>query len=199
MPKYRGASPINRAILEDDKETGVTVIKMTERMDAGDILLQKVVSIKSDEAAPTLFKRLALGGASLMVKTLDIIEAGNEKPHKQDEAHATYASRLKKADGQIDWSKSARKIECHIRAMQPWPGTFTKLNGKNLKIYGAKSFSVKGDKNSPGTIINQAKFVVKAGEGAVMLEEMQLEGKRRMHRREFLKGQKIKEGTVLGS
>ncbi len=132
LPKYRGAAPINRALMDGEKTTGNTVMKMNERMDAGDIILQEATPVLKDEDAVLLSARLADMGAALVMKALELIEQGSEKPSVQDEKSATYAKKLTKEDGLIDWSKSTEEIMRRVKGARPWPGAFTALDGKML-------------------------------------------------------------------
>ena len=198
LPKYRGASPVNRAILAGDPETGNTVIKMTERMDAGEIIVREKVSIEEEDTAPELLDRMAKSGAGLLIKALDIIETGDLLFAAQDETQATYASKLKKDDGKIEWEKPAGYILRLVKAMQPWPGAFTYLDGKMMKIFSAKILSgMEENSISPGTVLDGKKIIIKTGQGAISIDILQLEGKKKMPREEFLRGYQIAEGTVL--
>ena len=198
LPKYRGAAPVNRAILSGDTVTGNTVVKMNERMDAGSMLMREEVPIGGEESAPHLFERLSQSGASLMQKAVDAIVKGGEKLTEQDEAAATYAPKLKKEEGRIDWSAPAGEIVRRVRGMQPWPGAYTALDGKVLKIFKAKIIENAGEGASPGAVICEADFVVRAGDGAVRLEDVQLEGKKMISAVDFLRGYPLKKGVVLG-
>lgn len=188
LPKYRGASPVNWAILSGDKETGNTVIKMAEQMDAGDIITQKATAIGDDEDAVSLEERLSQAGAELLADTLEAIEKGEERPVKQDESKASYAPRLQKKQGRIDWSEDAAIIERKVRGMKPWPGTFTYLNKKLLKIHGARITDTGSNAGKPGTFEDTAGFIVRTGKGALQITRLQPEGKRVMTAEEFLRG-----------
>ncbi|MFH1305675.1 MAG: methionyl-tRNA formyltransferase [Candidatus Omnitrophota bacterium] len=197
LPRYRGAAPINRALLDGEPEAGNTVIRMDERMDAGDIITQEKVTIRENEDAAWLSDVLSAHGAALVVKTLSLIESGDEKFVKQDENKATYAPKLEKKEGKIDWASSCDAVVKKIRAMQPWPGAFTMLDGRTLKILEARTAVVPEDARRPGTVIDTEKFVVKASEGAVCVVRLQPEGKRPMTARAFLRGYPLKSGVVL--
>jgi methionyl-tRNA formyltransferase len=198
LPKYRGASPVPWTMLNGEMKTGNTVIKVSERMDAGDIILQSETDIGEDEYAPELAGRLAQMGAELILKAMDEIEKDNVQLVKQDEAQASYASKLQKQDGKVDWSRPAIDIMRQIKALQPWPGAFTLLNGKTLKIVTAEI--VYGIKNnlSPGTIVDADGLIVKTPSDAIRINILQLEGKREMTSQEFLKGHKHISGNMLG-
>ena len=185
LPKYRGAAPINWAIANGEKETGITIIKMNEKMDEGDIVLKEAVSINKDEDATQLSDKLSKKGAEVLLKCLD----SSINFEKQDSSKATYAPKLKKEDGLIDWNWSAEKIHNRIRAFVPWPGCFTHLDKKILKIYKASARPEPSDKK-PGTILEITKeyISVSAGKGILNIKELQLESKRRMSVKEFIPG-----------
>lgn len=193
LPKYRGPAPINRAILNGEKETGVTVIKMNEYMDAGDIFLLEKVIIKENDTAVSLAENLSQKGANLILKALGIIDQGKETFVKQDDAKATYAPKLKKKEGKIDWNEYADAINRKIRGLQPWPGAYTHLNGRLLKIFEAISTpEVKNvGKKAPGTIYDAKKFIVSTGKGLIQITRLQTEGKKPMTAEEFLKGHRL--------
>jgi len=198
LPAYRGAAPVNWAILNGDRETGNTVIKMAEKMDAGDIIAQEKTPISEEENAPELIERLAKSGADLLLKTLDLIESGKARPMAQDEAKVSYAPKLQKKDGKIDWEKPASDLIRKIKGMQPWPDAFTLIDGKVLKIFKASVLATGEEEGTPGTVLDENEFVVKAGKDALRIDVLQVEGKRKMPRKEFLRGQKIARGKVLG-
>ncbi len=198
LPAYRGAAPVNRAILNGDRETGNTVIKMTEKMDAGAIIAQEKTLIGDEENAPELIERLAKSGADLLLKTLDLIGSGKARPISQDEADVSYAPKLQKKEGKIDWGTPASDLARKIRAMQPWPGAFTLIDGKVLKIFKTCVIASGEEEGTPGTVIDENEFVVKAGRDALRIDVLQIEGKRKMPRDEFLRGQKVTKGKVLG-
>lgn len=199
LPKYRGASPVNRVILEGEVETGSTVIKMNERMDAGDIILQEKTPIAEEEDAESLLARLSKEGASLLVKALGEIEEGKETLTPQDEAEATYAPKLTKAEGEIDWTSSSSEIVRKVKAMKPWPAAYTFIEGKILKVISARKNKVDSSGATPGSVLSDNEFIVSSSGGAVILETVQLEGKKAMASSEFLKGFELKKGTVLGA
>ncbi len=195
LPSYRGAAPINRAVMAGETKTGVTTILIDENLDSGDILLRKEIAIHNDENSEQLTQRAAKAGAELLVQTLDGIEKGEIEPKPQDHSAATYAPRLTKEDGRIDWEKPAEEIRNKTRGTLPWPGAFTNFGGKILKIIKAE-FSTGSGK--PGEVLSSEKsFVVAAGIGALKIEEVQLEGKRKMSAGDFLMGAKLKTGDFL--
>ncbi len=197
LPKYRGASPVNRAILMGEKVTGNTVIKMSERMDAGPIILQTECAIGPDENSVDLLGRLSMQGAALLIEALNMIEAGSETLTEQNEKEATYARKLRKEEGLIDWSTSSEDILLKVRAMQPWPGAYTYVEGRMIKLFGVKAIDVpQGAK--PGTIVDEHNFIIKTGAGGVIVETLQVEGKSKMSRDEFLRGFRLMKDSVLG-
>jgi len=198
LPQYRGAAPVNWAIMNGESETGTTVFRMNERMDAGDIIVQYSTKMKKDETAPELLERLAQVGATVMMKALDLIGTGDFEFRKQEESLATKAPKLVKNDGRIEWAKPADVILRKIRAMQPWPGAFTLINGDMLKVWSAHEVPETKAVGTPGTVIDSEKFVIKAGEGIIEIDTLQLEGKRIMKKYEFLRGYDVPHGTVLG-
>src|SRR5215831_6410447 len=186
LPRWRGAAPIQAAIAAGDRETGVTLIYMDEGLDTGDILLQRSVDIQPDDTGGSLHDRLAQIAPEALLESLRLLAAGNAWRIPQDNAGATYAPKLKREHGQIDWSESAEAIERKIRAYNPWPGAFMKVVDQNLKIFSASVVDLIGQ---PGEILRcERDLIVAAGEGALSLSEVQLEGKRRMTAWEFLRG-----------
>ena len=201
LPKYRGAAPINRVLINGEKETGVTAIKMNEEMDAGDIIIQNKITIDEEDCAITLRNKLSELGASTLIEAIEKIENNNYKITPQDAREITLAPKMSKADGLINWKKSAKEINNLIRGCYDWPGAFTYFSGKLLKIYKAQVFlQVEGNgKANPGEIVKVIKddIVVCTGGGDLMIEELQIEGKRRMLTKEFITGHKIKAGDVF--
>ena len=199
LPFYRGAAPINQAIINGEKETGVTIMLLDEGMDTGDIILQGKTVIGPDENASMLHDRLAVFGADFLGKAIDMLGFGGWNPVPQDNQKATYAHLLKKEDGQINWNLPAETIFNQIRGMTPWPGCFTFLNKKILKIHQAKILDTK-KQAAPSQIISVSGdgIEVSTGKGTLLLKEIQLEGKKRMAAHDFIKGHKLEPGTVLG-
>ena len=186
LPRWRGAAPIQAAIAAGDQETGITVMYMNEGLDTGDILLQRTVDIRPDDTGESLHDRLAQTAPDALLESLPMLAKGSAPRIPQDNTLATYAPKLKREDGQIDWSEPAEVIERKIRAFNPWPGAFMKIDGRNLKIFCAATLNLRG---RPGEILRSEKeLVVAADEGALSLGEVQLEGKRRMSAAEFLRG-----------
>lgn len=198
LPAYRGAAPINWSIIDGKKQTGITLMQVTLKMDSGPVYAQIVVDIADDDTALTLTQKLSVAGAELLLQSLPLIEVGELKPVPQDESLATHARLLKKEDGHIDWRRSANEIHCQIRGLNPWPVAFTFLDSRPLKIYG--SHVVSDCVEFPaGTIYltSQEGIHVSCGEGALCLTELQLEGKKRLPAKEFVNGYRIKAGTVF--
>jgi methionyl-tRNA formyltransferase len=186
LPRWRGAAPIQAAIAAGDRETGITVMYMDEGLDTGDILLQRAIIVRPEETGGSLRDRLAQIAPQALLESLELLATGGASRIPQDNALAIYAPKLKREDGKIDWSDPAEAIERKIRAFNPWPGAFMKFDGRNLKIFSAIIVALRG---SPGEILQSEKeLVVAAGEGALSLREVQLEGKRRMTAAEFLRG-----------
>ncbi len=199
LPEYRGAAPIQWAIADGKEYTGVVVQQMNEGVDTGDVISAVKVAIAPDETGGSLFDKLSKQGAKLIVDTLDMIEKGEETHTPQDESKATYAKILKKEMGCIDFSKSAEEIERLVRAFTPWPGGYTRLNGKILKI---KKCSASGEeaKGANGQVIGVTKdeIKIKCGSGTLILESVQPEGKKEMTVHDFLLGNRLQDMTVLG-
>ncbi len=205
LPKYRGAAPIPWAIFTGEEKTGVTTFYLSEKVDSGDIILQREEKIREDDTTATLSKRLAKIGSELLMETIDKIEKKEAARIPQDKEKATYAPRLKKEDGLIDWKKSAPQIERLVRAMDPWPGAYTYLAEKLLKIWRAEEASgfrlqASGSKKL-GEIIEIIKegMVIACGEGLLLIKEVQPSGKKRMSASSFASGYRIKRGSILGS
>jgi methionyl-tRNA formyltransferase len=198
LPKYRGAAPIQWAILRGEKVTGVTIMRMNERMDEGDVLLQEAVEIGAEETYGELQERLAAVGARALTKTLALLASGALEPRPQDHAAATLAPTIQKSDGHIDWNRPADEIVRRVRAFNPWPSAFTHLDGKLLKIHRARAAPA-ADGTPPGTVVAVGDpFVVAAGNGAVAIEELQLEGRKRLSAAEFTRGGLLAAGARLG-
>jgi methionyl-tRNA formyltransferase len=200
LPKYRGAAPINWALIRGEKESGVSIIKMVTQMDAGPLILQKAVAITEAETAITLQHKLAALAASLILQALELIEKQDFKLAAQQERLASLAPKLKKEDGLIDWGKPAAQIHNLIRGTLPWPGAFTYYKGRILKIYKAEATNQKSEVTSkPGEIIEVSKkeITVATGDGNLAIGELQIEGKRRITAEEFIAGHKIRPGEIL--
>ncbi|MCI8717496.1 MAG: methionyl-tRNA formyltransferase [Lachnospiraceae bacterium] len=200
LPKYRGAAPIQWAIIDGEKETGVTTMKMDAGIDTGDMIDKTVVSIAKEETTQTLYDKLMRAGASLLLETMEKLEKGTAVFTKQNEDDSTYAKILKKEMGNIDFSMPAEKIERLIRGLNPWPAAYTSYQGRTLKIWKAfvKEEQAEGEF---GEIIEVAKdsFSVKTGKNLLCVTELQMEGKKRMDTRAFLSGIRLETGERLGN
>lgn len=199
LPKYRGVAPIQWAIVNGERKTGITIMKMDEGMDTGDILLAQEVAIGDEDTAQSLHDRLAQAGASLIVKSMDQLNRGALRPIPQDHREASYAPPLKKEDGLIDWSQDARDIFNRIRGFNPWPGAFTYLKGSRLKIFSGEIVHEEV-KERAGKVVQSSSEGVKVttGKGSLLIKEVQLEGRKRMPVHEFLVGNEIPPGTQMG-
>jgi methionyl-tRNA formyltransferase len=200
LPKYRGAAPIQWAILNNEPETGISIMKMAAGLDTGDILSQRATPIGPDETAATLHDRLAAMGAELLVETLPPYMAGGITPQPQDNSAASYARKITKSDGLLDWSRSALELRNRMRAFTPWPGVFVNWTAQGrprlLKIWRAQ---VERRQGQPGQVLqaDKAGWVVACGEDALRLEQLQLEGGRKMTAAEFLAGHDLKPGASI--
>ena len=201
LPAYRGAAPIQWCVINGEEKTGVTIMQMAKGMDTGDILLQKEVVLDEKETGGSLFDRLMETGAELIVEVLPKIEAGELTPVVQKEELATYAGKITKDMGNIDFAKSAVTIERLIRGLNPWPSAFTHYKGKILKIWEADVVSecANAENPVPGTVIAMDKesFTLATGEGALRIRSLQPEGKKRMSCAEFMRGYEVKVGEAL--
>lgn len=199
LPKYRGAAPIQWAVINGDEKSGVTIMRMDVGLDNGDMIAKEEVVLAADETGGSLFDRLAETGAALCVKTMSQIEEGNVTYTPQREDEATHVSMIHKELGRIDWTQSAEVIERLIRGLNPWPSAYTILNGKTFKIWNASILAEVGE-NEPGTVIkvSRKEMWVQTGAGVLALKEVQLEGKKRMETDAFLRGYEVVEGTHLG-
>ena len=198
LPKYRGPAPIQWAIINEEKETGVTTMLMDEGMDTGDILLSSDLKISPDDTSDTLHDRLADLGADLLIQTLNAFETGDINPVSQDHSQATYAPMLKKNDGRMNWETPANAIEAFIRGMTPWPGAFTFHENKRLKIFRAKTIAMDTEA-SPGTVIKgfPDELWIATGKGVLSIMEVQGESGKRLLIKDFLRGYKLPPGTHL--
>lgn len=201
LPRWRGASPVAAAIAAGDAITGITIMRMDVGLDSGPMLSTRAEAIHPDDTAGSLMTRLAQAGADLLVETLPGYLRGEVLPQAQDEALVTVCRQIKKEEGRIDWQRSAADIDRHIRAMSPWPGAFTQLHDKLLKI-GRVSVQAMPEASpvSPGLVrVEKGAVFVQCGAGAVQLLEVQPEGKKMMPAADFARGQPTLHGTNLGS
>jgi methionyl-tRNA formyltransferase len=198
LPKYRGPAPIQWAIINEEKETGITTMLMDEGLDTGDILLSSKLKIASDDTSDTLHGRLADLGADLLIQTLNAYETGDIHPMPQDHTQATYAPILKKNDGRMNWKLPAESLETFIRGMTPWPGAFSFHEKKRLKFFKAKAIAM-NTKASPGTVIKgfPDELWISTGKGVLSIIELQGESGKRLLVKNFLRGYKLPPGTLL--
>jgi len=198
LPKYRGAAPAAWTIINGESKGGVTTMKLVEKMDAGAIYLQEAIDLASDETTGSLQAKLTPIGARLLMETLRRLKDGSLIPWEQDESAATLAPMLKKEDGLIDWKKSALEIERRVRGLDPWPGSFTRLGTKLLKVHRAKIVST-ARTGKPGEVLkaDAGGFWVATASGVIELDEVQLENKKRLAGSEFIKGARIQLGERL--
>ena|SRR5215469_669524 len=199
LPKYRGAAPIQWAVAEGESITGVTTMRLDSGLDTGDMLLARAVPVGAEETAVDVYENLAEVGAELMLETLRRLEAGDLCPERQDHSRATHAPILTRDDGRIDFSRTASQIHCRWRGFQPWPGAFTTLRGKKLIVHRMRVVN-EHCLAEPGTIcVNDDTMCVSCGSfTTLVLDDVQLEGKRRMPAAEFLRGFQVKTGERLG-
>ncbi|MDH4331411.1 MAG: methionyl-tRNA formyltransferase [Desulfobulbaceae bacterium] len=195
LPRYRGAAPVQWAVLNGDAETGITIMQMDEGMDTGDILLPGRLAIEPDDTAGSLAVKMAELGGRLLVEALEKLKAGNLPPQKQDESLVTLAPPLSKELSAIDWRRSAREISCQIRGLDPWPMAHTTLEGKWLRLF-SPLISPGPVREAPGTLcrVNKAGLLVATGEDYLRLGEVQLEGSKRMSADAFLRGRPLEAG-----
>jgi methionyl-tRNA formyltransferase len=197
LPKYRGAGPIQWAIVNGETVTGVTIMRIDAGLDTGPMLLKAETAIGADETAIDLGRRLSVMGAGLLVEALDALAAGRVIPQPQDNAQATYASMLKKEDGRIDWTRSAAQIHNQVRGMQPWPGAYSIFRGAALHVWRARPVEA-GAGHPPGALVRIKPPLVACGVGALELIEVQMEGRKRMPAADFANGQRFVENEILG-
>ncbi len=194
LPKLRGAAPIQRAVIEGEKITGITSMRMDVGLDTGDMIKTYQTEILPDETAGELFDRLAGAAPDLLIDTLIALENGTAEFTKQDDSSSTYAKPLSKDEAQIDWTQDSQTVHNKVRGMNPWPVAFTVCKGKKLKVYSSKLADKKG---KPGEIVSLSPPVVACGEGAVELLSVQLEGKKQMSAEDFFRGQRTLVGELI--
>ena len=201
LPKYRGAAPIQWAVIDGEEKSGVTTMQMDEGLDTGDMLLTEEVTLDPEETGGSLCDKLSQVGAQLLLKTLDALENAAVTPQKQPaESTTAYAAMLNKKMGEIDWSQSAVQIERLVRGLNPWPSAYTHLAGKTVKIWKAAVRPSREQKKELGSVILEDKkhFGIQTGDGVLEILELQLEGKKRMTADAFLRGYQLENGTKLG-
>lgn len=208
LPKYRGSSPIQWSIINGDEKTGITIMKTVKAVDAGDVLLEKETEIGKKETAGELFDRLAILGGEAIVEAISLVESGKATFTPQDESKVTHCSMINKGDGFVDFSKTAKEIDCFVRGMTPWPSAYTHIGEKTLKIFDVEKVGLFDLQNSDeqfenakcGEVVLADKnhgLVVKVADGFVRLHVIQLEGSKRMEDTQFLLGRKIDIDTIL--
>ncbi len=201
LPKYRGSAPIQWAVINNEKKTGLTTMRMDEGLDTGPIFLKQEVDISKGETAGRLYDRLASLAPDLLLKTLQGLSSGTVKPEEQDDSLATYAPKLKKDQGMIDWSRKAEELCGLIRGLDPWPGAFTYYNGEMMKLFECDVVPAENTITTvPGMIkgFNQAGMEIETIDGSLIIKEIQVPGKKRMPLSEFIKGRHLTIGTTFG-
>ncbi len=199
LPKYRGAAPIQWAVINGEKVSGVTTMQMDEGLDTGDMLLKTEVVLDEKETGGSLHDKLSEAGAKLCVRTLKALEEKTLKPEAQGDSPTEYARMLDKSLGNIDWNQSAIEIERLIRGLTPWPSAYTDWDGKIMKIWEARVIAGQEPQEMPGTVVGVDKdgFCVQTGQGLLKVLALQIPGKKRMEAGPFLRGYPIKPGTIL--
>ena len=197
LPKYRGAAPIQWAVIDGETESGVTTMQMDAGLDTGDMLLKTVVPLEKEETGGSLFDKLSAAGATLLLQTLEGLERGEIVPQEQGETTTAYAKMLTKDMGEIRWEEDAEVIERLVRGLNPWPSAYTHVHGKTLKVWRAEV--CKGEDKKPGTVLktSDGQLIIQTGKDALKITELQLEGKKRMDTAAFLRGYSIEEGIDL--
>lgn len=199
LPRHRGASPIQAAILAGDEETGITIMWVAEGLDSGPILLQKTCPISADATAATLHDQLAAMAPAALLEAIDLIDRGTAPRIPQEELHATHAPKLGKADGELDWTMPAEILARRIRGLHPWPGAWTTLpDGTLLKIHAAKA-GIGAESDPPGSLLPGPGLVVQTGDGHLTLLTVQIAGGRPMDSAQFLRGHVLKKPARLGA
>lgn len=202
LPRWRGAAPIQRALLAGDPQTGVTIMRVVPALDAGDMISRGAIPITEDDTAQTLHDRLALLGADLMVEAMDRLAATGELPATpQDESQVTYAAKLAKSESTLDWTRSASELARQVRAFNPFPVAQTQLHGETCRIWMARQVQVEVSLTAvPGTVMGlEDGIIVSCGSGQLRVEELQMPGGKRLSAREFLAGHAVKPGTRFGT
>ena len=198
LPKYRGAAPIQWAVINGERVSGVTTMQMDEGLDTGDMLMKTEIVLDEKETGGSLHDKLARAGAGLCVQTLEALKDGTVVREPQGESTTEYARMLDKGMGRIDWSKDAKSVECLIRGLNPWPSAYTEWNGRTMKIWEADVADI-DEGREPGTVIRVERdgFCVQTGRGSLKVRSLQIPGKKRMDAGAFLRGYQVDAGTVL--
>lgn len=201
LPKYRGAAPIQWSVINGEKETGVTIMYMVKALDSGDMILKRKMEITDDDTYETLHDRMAYVGADALIEAIELIEKGDVNAEKQEDSLATTAPMIKKDMGKIHWSRNSEEIRNKIRGFNPVPGAYTEYEGEILKIF--KADIVEGyEKGEAGEILSVDKkkgFIVKTGNGALLIREVQAKGGKKMNCADYLRGHSVEEGKILGA
>ena len=198
LPKYRGAAPIQWAVIDGEKESGVTTMMMDVGLDTGDMLEQKAIPLDEKETGGSLFDKLSALGGSMILSTLKGLENGTITRTPQGESGTSYAKMLTKEMGHIDWTKDAVSIERLVRGLNPWPSAYTLYAGKTMKIWSAEVTDLPGER-TPGKIhVTKDRLFLETGEGVLDVKELQLEGKKRMDTASFLRGFQMEDGSFCG-
>ncbi|MDO5387914.1 MAG: methionyl-tRNA formyltransferase [Clostridia bacterium] len=201
LPKYRGAAPIQWSVINGEKETGVTIMYMVKALDSGDMILKRKMEITDDDTYETLHNRMAYVGADALIEAIELIEKGDVNAEKQEDSLATTAPMIKKDMGKIHWSRNSEEIRNKIRGFNPVPGAYTEYEGEILKIF--KADIVEGyEKGEAGEILSVDKkkgFIVKTGNGALLIREVQAKGGKKMNCADYLRGHSVEEGKILGA
>lgn len=201
LPKYRGAAPIQWSVINGEKETGVTIMYMVKALDSGDMILKRKMEITDDDTYETLHNRMAYVGADALIEAMELIEKGDVNAEKQEDSLATTAPMIKKDMGKIHWSRNSEEIRNKIRGFNPVPGAYTEYEGEILKIF--KADIVEGyEKGEAGEILSVDKkkgFIVKTGNGALLIREVQAKGGKKMNCADYLRGHSVEEGKILGA
>ncbi|MFC4100991.1 methionyl-tRNA formyltransferase [Paenibacillus xanthanilyticus] len=200
LPKYRGGAPIQRSIMNGESKTGITIMYMAEGLDTGDMISKAELPITEADNAGTIFEKLSVLGAELLMRTLPAIESGQARAEKQDDAEATYAPNLKRDDERIDWNRGAREIFNQVRGLSPMAGAFTMLGGETFKVWACQPLAAGGANAAPGTVVaaDESGIKVATGDGLLLLTTVQPAGKKAMAASEWLKGAKLAPGTAFG-
>jgi methionyl-tRNA formyltransferase len=200
LPKYRGAAPVHRAVMNGDRETGVTIMRVVRALDAGPMFAKIAVPIGPNDTSDVVEQRLAEAGATLLIDVMDQLAAGSAREEPQDDAQATYAPKITKEDGPIDWTLPAADIHNRVRGLYPWPHASTTIAGERTLILRSKPIGASADA-APGTVVNATRdtMTVATGGGVLALEQLKPEGRRAMSAREFLAGRPVSVGMVLGA
>jgi len=198
LPKYRGASPIQWAVIDGEKESGITIMKMSKGLDCGDIIMTEKIVLDPEETAESLAEKMSVIAGPLMIKAMKAIEAGTATYTPQDDSQASYVTVIDKSLGNLDFTKSAQSLERMMRGLFPWPGSYTFHNGKMIKLFGAQVSDVSLDGNFvPGRVCLKGGFYIETGMGSLKIIEAQAEGKKRMEAKAFLNGYRIASGDIL--